>query len=104
MQGQSIAMYFVSLMHLFLTNFLRHGLSTQVFVANPNKPEPIVSILLKNKDKLIDFLGRFHNDRTGVWRAAGGVRVTILLQHMPPLIHHRRRAVQRREGVPHQAN
>ncbi|KNC87135.1 calcium-binding protein 39 [Sphaeroforma arctica JP610] len=36
----------------------------KVFVANPNKPEPILNILLKNKEKLVDFLNKFHNDRT----------------------------------------
>ena len=35
----------------------------KVFVANPNKPKPILDILLKNKDKLINFLNTFHNDR-----------------------------------------
>ena len=37
----------------------------QVFVANPSKAKPILDILLKNKDKLIDFLSKFHTDRTG---------------------------------------
>lgn len=36
----------------------------KVFVANPNKPRPITEILLRNKDKLVDFLTGFHNDRT----------------------------------------
>ena len=36
----------------------------QVFVANPNKPKPILEILLRNKEKLVDFLTRFHNDRS----------------------------------------
>ena len=36
----------------------------QVFVANPDKPRPILEILLRNQDKLIDFLSRFHTDRT----------------------------------------
>lgn len=35
----------------------------KVFVANPNKPEPIVKILVKNKDKMLKFLSSFHNDR-----------------------------------------
>lgn len=38
----------------------------QVFVANPTKAKPILDILLKNKDKLIDFLSKFHTDRTGM--------------------------------------
>ncbi|KAG2203356.1 calcium-binding protein 39 [Mucor mucedo] len=35
----------------------------KVFVANPHKTRPIVDILVKNQDKLIHFLGNFHNDR-----------------------------------------
>ena len=35
----------------------------KVFVANPNKPRPILDILLRNKDKLVDFLSRFQTDR-----------------------------------------
>ncbi|KAI8884681.1 Mo25-like protein [Backusella circina FSU 941] len=35
----------------------------KVFVANPHKTRPIVDILVKNQDKLITFLGNFHNDR-----------------------------------------
>jgi len=35
----------------------------KVFVANPNKPPPILSILSKNKDKLVAFLSNFHNDK-----------------------------------------
>lgn len=37
---------------------------SQVFVANPNKTQPIVDILLKNQTKLIDFLNNFQKDRT----------------------------------------
>lgn len=37
----------------------------KVFVANPNKTKPVQDILLKNKDKLVEFLSKFHNDRTG---------------------------------------
>lgn len=36
----------------------------KVFVANPNKPRPIQEILLRNREKLIEFLSRFHNDRS----------------------------------------
>nr|KAF6352976.1 calcium binding protein 39 [Pipistrellus kuhlii] len=36
----------------------------QVFVANPNKTQPILDILLKNQTKLIEFLSKFQNDRT----------------------------------------
>ncbi|RCH78231.1 mo25 protein, partial [Rhizopus stolonifer] len=35
----------------------------KVFVANPHKTRPIVDILIKNREKLINFLGNFHNDR-----------------------------------------
>lgn len=35
----------------------------KVFVANPNKAQPILDILLKNKEKLVSFLSNFHNDR-----------------------------------------
>lgn len=35
----------------------------KVFVANPNKPRPIADILLRNKDKLVDFLTKFQTDR-----------------------------------------
>ena len=38
----------------------------KVFVANPNKSKAILDILLKNKEKLVSFLGNFHNDRQGV--------------------------------------
>lgn len=37
----------------------------QVFVANPNKPPQIVTILRRNKDKLLSFLKEFHNDKDG---------------------------------------
>jgi len=36
----------------------------KVFVANPNKPKPILDILIRNREKLIDFLSNFHNDRS----------------------------------------
>jgi calcium binding protein 39 len=36
----------------------------KVFVANPNKPKPILEILLRNKDRLVDFLTKFHTDRS----------------------------------------
>jgi len=36
----------------------------KVFVANPNKPKPIAEILLRNRDKLVEFLTNFHTDRT----------------------------------------
>nr|CAG4640909.1 EOG090X07E2 [Eulimnadia texana] len=36
----------------------------KVFVANPSKPKPILDILLRNQEKLVDFLTRFHTDRS----------------------------------------
>ncbi|XP_005100218.1 protein Mo25 [Aplysia californica] len=36
----------------------------KIFVANPNKPRPILDILLRNKDRLVDFLTRFHTERS----------------------------------------
>jgi len=36
----------------------------KVFVANPNKQDAIRSILLRNQDKLVEFLTNFHNDRS----------------------------------------
>lgn len=47
-----------------LTLFPFLGAFPQVFVANPNKTQPIVDILLKNQTKLIDFLSNFQKDRT----------------------------------------
>lgn len=35
----------------------------KVFVANPKKDKPVLDILQKNREKLISFLGSFHNDR-----------------------------------------
>ncbi|KIR54897.1 calcium binding protein 39 [Cryptococcus gattii Ru294] len=35
----------------------------KVFVANPNKPPQIASILRRNKEKLLVFLKEFHNDK-----------------------------------------
>ena len=42
----------------------------QVFVANPNKPPQIATILRRNKDKLLAFLKDFHNDKDGKLPAA----------------------------------
>ncbi|KAL5253933.1 hypothetical protein ACHWQZ_G013634 [Mnemiopsis leidyi] len=35
----------------------------KIFVANPNKKKEVLDILLKNKEKLIDFLSKFQSDR-----------------------------------------
>lgn len=43
---------------------VQSGIILQIFVANPNKAPPISDILNKNKEKLLQFLSSFHNDRT----------------------------------------
>ena len=35
----------------------------QIFVANPRKPVEITLILLNNKEKLVAYLRKFHNDK-----------------------------------------
>jgi len=35
----------------------------KVFVANPNKTQPVLTILVKNKEKLVTFLQNFHNEK-----------------------------------------
>ena len=35
----------------------------KIFVANPNKPPAVLSILLKNREKMIGYLANFQNDR-----------------------------------------
>lgn len=49
---------------LFAFYFQTYRQPCCVFVANPNKTPPIQEILVKNKDKLVEFLTSFHNDRT----------------------------------------
>lgn len=53
--------YWFSILQLSFKNMLLF----KVFVANPNKAQPIQDILLKNKDRLVEFLTQFHTDRTG---------------------------------------
>ncbi|CAK9296824.1 unnamed protein product [Gordionus sp. m RMFG-2023] len=36
----------------------------KVFVANPNKTRPVAEILIRNRDRLVEFLSKFQNDRT----------------------------------------
>jgi len=36
----------------------------KVFVANPKKPQPVLDILVKNKNALIAYLTDFHNDKS----------------------------------------
>ncbi len=42
---------------------MQHLGCVQVFVANPNKPQPIIDILTNNKEKLLKYLEDFHTDR-----------------------------------------
>ena len=56
--GKSCAVLELCTIHYYFSYF------PQVFVANPNKPKPILDILLRNKDKLVDFLTKFHTDRS----------------------------------------
>lgn len=65
------------LLHLSLDNVY----GQQVFVANPKKPPQIESILRRNKEKLLNFLKSFHNDKEGtnVLRLTGFL-VTFVLQ------------------------
>jgi calcium binding protein 39 len=35
-----------------------------VFVANPEKPRAIQEILLRNRERLVEFLSKFHTDRS----------------------------------------
>ena len=54
------------LAHTPASTALRGGLVTrlQVFVANPNKTQPIIDILAGNKDKLLRYLADFHSDKS----------------------------------------
>ena len=42
------------------------ALLRQVFVANPNKTQPIVDILAGNKEKLLKYLSDFHTDKSAL--------------------------------------
>lgn len=46
------------------TLFFNSTFILQVFVANPHKPKPILEILLRNKEKLVEFLTKFHTERS----------------------------------------
>ncbi|XP_074995732.1 calcium-binding protein 39-like isoform X3 [Calonectris borealis] len=48
---------------LLVAEFLEQNYDA-VFVASPNKTQPIVEILLKNQPKLIEFLSNFQKERT----------------------------------------
>jgi len=59
----SFLFFFFSFLNYFIQTFNIYFF--QIFVANPNKAKPILDILLKNKEKLIGFLGNFQNERQG---------------------------------------
>lgn len=42
-----------------------HANPIQVFVANPKKSRAVQDILLKNRERLLDFLPKFHEERKG---------------------------------------
>lgn len=46
-------------MLLFACIRFRLNLCPQVFVANPHKPKPILDILVRNREKMVEFLSKF---------------------------------------------
>ena len=54
----------------------------KVFVANPNKSEQITQILLKNREKLMNYLAAFQNDREDEQFAEEKAMLTRLLERM----------------------
>ncbi len=54
----------------------------KVFVANPNKPAPVLSILRKNREKLIGYLANFQNDREEEQFVEEKAMLTRLLEQM----------------------
>lgn len=64
-QFEAFHVFKVRLCWLYLgPTLLMHNV-IQVFVANPKKPPQIESILRRNKEKLLNFLKTFHNDKEG---------------------------------------
>jgi len=57
----------------------------KVFVANPNKPQAILHILCKNKEKLIGFLSNFHNDKEDDQFTDEKAFLIKQIQALPPL-------------------
>ena len=49
--------------HISGVDISNTSFSTQVFVANPNKPAKIRLILFKNKSKLCEFFSSFHQEK-----------------------------------------
>eukprot|EP00227_Mantoniella_beaufortii_P015604 CAMPEP_0197580178 /NCGR_PEP_ID=MMETSP1326-20131121/4039_1 /TAXON_ID=1155430 /ORGANISM="Genus nov. species nov., Strain RCC2288" /LENGTH=354 /DNA_ID=CAMNT_0043143861 /DNA_START=153 /DNA_END=1217 /DNA_ORIENTATION=- len=56
----------------------------KVFVANPNKPPPVLSILMKNREKMIGYLSNFQNDREDEQFIEEKAMLTRLLENMVP--------------------
>ena len=54
----------------------------KVFVANPQKPPPVVAILKKNREKLMGYLANFQNDREDEQFAEEKAMLTRLLEQM----------------------
>ena len=54
----------------------------KVFVANPDKPLAVQTILLKNKEKLISYLANFQNDREDEQFGEEKAMLTRLLERM----------------------
>lgn len=51
----------------------------KVFVANPQKSDEVKKLLINNKQRLINYLQRFHNDRAGVFGVALRVHMCVRL-------------------------
>jgi hypothetical protein len=53
------------LLHQLLLPYLTpaHAAPLQVFVANPTKPQPVIDILVNNREKLLKYLEDFHTDK-----------------------------------------
>ena len=64
----------------------------KVFVANPNKPKAILDILLRNQEKLVDFLSKFHTDRQRSNESELSTNqkfaFVIMANHRPGLLFH----------------
>lgn len=54
----------------------------KVFVANPNKPAPVLSILSMNREKMIGYLANFQNDREDEQFTEEKAMLTRLLEQM----------------------
>ena len=54
----------------------------KVFVANPNKPAAVMSILMKNREKMIGYLANFQNDREDEQFIEEKAMLTTLLEQL----------------------